>query len=319
MLHSTLGQCEEISNCYYTGTGQTFLQKRNINNVSDLDLETTRLLSYLSKLETRDDTEPETHKVKTPGSSLSDYEFCLGLWQRTNLEYYGEVIHVFHDENRTIVFQQIVPSDSAGLQRLKFLTISLDEENQVVTENLSGLTSGENAEVFKEEEDGEISLRIEVDNETGPHLSYRNLLRSFNKTQNIHRFRRFVQSKLNHDRSFCFQPLLTRRWMEKYHRDFRSGSSILEKLKPGVFSAYNDGLELIHLRDGQGVKITGDPIITFNEVTFRVTSKHRIDLPLEIQTDYKELTKATENFEQYLVDEDQVCFYMLDPGWRVVI
>ena len=34
MLHSTLGQCEEISDCSYTG--QTFLQKRNINNVSEL-------------------------------------------------------------------------------------------------------------------------------------------------------------------------------------------------------------------------------------------------------------------------------------------
>ena len=69
--------------------------------------------------------------MKTPGSSLSlsDYEFCLGQWQRTNLEFYGEVIHVCYDENRNIVFEQIVPSDSAGLQRLKFLTISLDEEN----------------------------------------------------------------------------------------------------------------------------------------------------------------------------------------------
>ena len=87
--------------------------------------------------------------MKIPGSSLSAYEFCLGLWQRTNFEYYGEVIHVFYDENRTIVFQQIVPSDSAGLQRLNFLTISLDEENQVVTtENLNGLTSGGNAEGF---------------------------------------------------------------------------------------------------------------------------------------------------------------------------
>ena len=35
LLHSTLGQCKEISDCSYTG--QTFLQKRNINNVSQLD------------------------------------------------------------------------------------------------------------------------------------------------------------------------------------------------------------------------------------------------------------------------------------------
>ena len=39
MLHSTLGQCEEIPDCSYTG--QTFIEKRNIKNVSELDQSTT--------------------------------------------------------------------------------------------------------------------------------------------------------------------------------------------------------------------------------------------------------------------------------------
>ena len=74
---------------------------------------------------------------------LERFGFCLGLWQRTDLEYYGEVIQVCYDQNNNmIVFKQIVPSDSAGLQRLKFLTISLNDENQVVVENLNGLTFG---------------------------------------------------------------------------------------------------------------------------------------------------------------------------------
>ena len=250
--------------------------------------------------------------MERPGSSLSDYEFCLGLWQRTNLQPYGEVIRVFYDENRTIVFEQIVSSDSEGLQRLKFLTISFDEEKQVViTENLNGLTSGGTAEVLREEEDSEIRLRIEVDNQSGTNISYMSLLRSFNKRQANQDFQLFVQSKFEQDSSFYFQPLMTPRWVEKYHGGFRSESSFLKKVKPGVFSACygNGGLELIHLRDGQGVKITGDPTVPFNEVSFRVTNKHRIDLSLEVQTDLEELTKATEDFEQYLVDDesDQVC------------
>ena len=49
MLHSTLGQCEEISDCSYTG--QTFLQKRNINNVSETDEKITRLLADISNLQ----------------------------------------------------------------------------------------------------------------------------------------------------------------------------------------------------------------------------------------------------------------------------
>ena len=35
LLHSTLGQCEAIPDCSYIG--QTFLEKRNINNVSQVD------------------------------------------------------------------------------------------------------------------------------------------------------------------------------------------------------------------------------------------------------------------------------------------
>ena len=64
-----------------------------------------------------------------------------------------------------------------------------------MTENLSGLTSGGTAEVLKEERDGEVKLGIEVDNESGPNLSYMTLLRSFNKKQTNHCFQRFVESK----------------------------------------------------------------------------------------------------------------------------
>ena len=39
LFHSTLGQCEEIPDCSHTG--QTFIEKRNINNVSQLDQTTT--------------------------------------------------------------------------------------------------------------------------------------------------------------------------------------------------------------------------------------------------------------------------------------
>ena len=134
------------------------------------------------------------------------------------------------------------------------------------------------------------------------------LLRSFNGRQDYECFELFRTSKLDQTGPFCFQPLMTPGWVEKYHGDFRSESSILERLKPGVFSASygGHGLELVHLMDGQGVKITGDPNVPFNEVSFRVTSSHRIDLPLEVQADLRELTKATEDFEQYLVDDDQV-------------
>ena len=102
--------------------------------------------------------------------------------------------------------------------------------------------------------------------------------------------------------------ILTQTWLEKYHGDFSSWSSLLANIRPGVFVAEygSHGLEMIHFRDGQGVKITGDPNVPYNEVTFRVTSKDRVDFPLEIQSDMDELIKATKDFTQYLVADEKV-------------
>ena len=60
LLHSTLGQCEEISDCSYTG--QTLLQKRNINNVNQLDLNTAA--EEESHLEAGTDQEEEVLELE---------------------------------------------------------------------------------------------------------------------------------------------------------------------------------------------------------------------------------------------------------------
>ena len=107
---------------------------------------------------------------------------------------------------------------------------------------------------------------------------------------------------------FRFQALFSPTWMEKYHGNFSSGSSILTRIRPGVFQAQYGahGLELVHYRDGQGVKITGDPNVPFNAITFRVTSRDRVDFPPEIQSDIGRLQAATEDFGQFCVDDSQV-------------
>ena len=73
-------------------------------------------------------------------------------------------------------------------------------------------------------------------------------------------------------------------------------------MTPGLFKAVygGHGVELVHFQDGQGVKVTGDPDVPFNEMTFRVTCGLRISLPIEIQSDSMVLKEVTEkHFTRY--------------------
>ena len=75
MLHSTLGQCEEISDCSHTG--QTFLQKRNINNVSEVEVpeqSTTRLLTEFYKLK---NSPPDGVSVSLRGGDILTWDCAV--------------------------------------------------------------------------------------------------------------------------------------------------------------------------------------------------------------------------------------------------
>ena len=65
-------------------------------------------------------------------------------------------------------------------------------------------------------------------------------------------------------------------------------------------------MELVHFKDGQGVKITGDPNVPFNQITFRVTNRDRVDFPPEIQSNGGLLRDASEDFRRFCVEDSQV-------------
>ena len=101
------------------------------------------------------------------------------------------------------------------------------------------------------------------------------------------------------------QRVLTPEWIRKYHGEHSSGNPQLNTLAPGIFKGEygGHGVELIHVLDGQGVKITGDNNVPFNKVTFRVTNGQKMDIPVEVQSNLDQLTKitASNNFENYIV------------------
>lgn len=99
-----------------------------------------------------------------------------------------------------------------------------------------------------------------------------------------------------------YTRVLTRAWITKYHGGHVSGSPQLAALTPGIFKAVygGHGVEFVHFQDGQGVKVTGDPDVPFNEITFRVTCGHKVSFPIGIQSDSMELKEATEkHFNRY--------------------
>ena len=242
---------------------------------------------------------------------LYKYSFSIGLWQRLDLQYYGEAIKVVFDGSRSLVFYQLLPSN-AGVETLRFLSISLIQNtNEVQIENWRALTGDGAADVTKELDSGTVmNINIEKSSDNGKGRSgYFDVLRSFN-SMHPGLFVEYRKAKIESALGFNyrFQPLMTESWIEEYHGRFSSNSSILESVKPGVFRGLygSHGWEMIHFKNGQGVKITGDPNIPFNKVTFRITNSGRIDLPTEIQEDMGELEHATECYEEYLVEDEEV-------------
>ena len=93
------------------------------------------------------------------------------------------------------------------------------------------------------------------------------------------------------------ERVLTEEWIRKYHGAHSSGSPQLLALQSGLFKGEygGHGVELIHLLDGQGVKVTGDNNVPFNKVTFRVTCGHKVDIPIEKQTSLNDVMDVTVN------------------------
>ena len=107
----------------------------------------------------------------------------------------------------------------------------------------------------------------------------------------------------NCDLYYC--PVLTPSWISFHHKEHFSNNQKLSSLSGLFKGTYGPhGIEFIHLKDGQGVKVAGDPNVPYNQVTFRVTHGQMLDIPLDLHSTVDGVLKATEDFEQFMVDED---------------
>jgi len=228
---------------------------------------------------------------------LCPYGHLTGVWQRTNLNLYGELMEVRYDqETAAIEFENLRPGHDVyqDLTRQKFLTIT-----PTSLKNHDFLTCNEEVVLKCKEEGYQLVVAIPSlkDMASSP-KEWRELLEEFRKTDSTRKTEGAVMKFVSvyHNRAlYVYKRVLTPEWSLDLHNKFTSGCPILSEIPAGVFKGDygGNGIHLVHLRDGQGVKLTGDPNVPFNQVTFRTTSPVRMNLSLETQRSLRLVMEAT--------------------------
>ena len=246
-------------------------------------------------------------------------------WQRTDLPHYGGLIRarICGKKKAILLDNLLAPKDIYDdLKDVNFLQIQINSRHEIVIKNQDSFTFNV-PPTLKEGEDveGGVNLNIiyqEIPDVTTSPADWRKLLTSFADTDSTDDpelgLMKFVTHY--HSRAFLtFTPAFTSAWTLSSHCGHQSASSILQSIPPGLFKGtyVAHGVELIHVLDGQGVKVTGDPNVPFQKITFRVTHPKRLDLTPDQQRSSDEINTIVEgiadqffpnNFENPFVEDD---------------
>eukprot|EP00092_Neocalanus_flemingeri_P002821 GFUD01003019.1.p1 GENE.GFUD01003019.1~~GFUD01003019.1.p1 ORF type:complete len:392 (-),score=91.25 GFUD01003019.1:223-1398(-) len=244
---------------------------------------------------------------------LHKFGKMLGLWQRQNLKFYSGILSVSY-KDKSILFENLVPTSDifCDLQRLKFLTVTMMTDNQkpVVTSH-DKVSSTQNVEIkFAPGSKLDIVNSNMMDYITSP-AEWRELLeefRSWDTSQDTElALMKFVS--LYHSRSiFSYLPLFSLDWSDRHSSPLGSCP-----IRPGLFkgSYGGHGVELVHLQvfwhtmqGATGVKVTGDPNVPFNEVTFNVLAGDCLDIPMDLQGTVRGVRTAMLDQETVPFQED---------------
>jgi len=310
----------------------SFLTSRDICNLRTVN----QLFKYMCDKETVWISKAKTeYKVKLKAEAsfsprifyqnvLHKYGPMLGVWQRQNLKFYSGILRVYY-EDKLIVFENLVPTSDifSDLRRLKFLTVTLGENGKPLVTSHDKMTSTQKVKFNLDP-----SNKLEIINSnmkdyiTSP-SEWRELLEEFKSWDTSHdtelALMKFVS--LYHSRTILsYLPLY---WTDRYLKS-QPGMPI----KPGVFkgSYGGHGVELVQLQlhmvgnamlGATGVKVTGDPNVPFNEVTFRIVGKDCLNIPMDLQRTVRGVRTAmlerdTVPFREDLVQHFQVPMDMVE-------
>ena len=241
---------------------------------------------------------------------VTKYAPMTGLWQSLDRKYYGRLLKVsFCEIAKEIKFVTLIPDPDIRnqIQISKVVSIFLKSNEVIITDKFglpAEVTFHEVPTTIADDNDcDQDEVGLLYDGETYSDYDSDDNDEDEDENEDVLEilFSSGYLSTLASTRT-RYTRVLTRGWITKYHGGHVSGSPQLAALTPGIFKAVygGHGVEFVHFQDGQGVKVTGDPDVSFNEITFRVTCGHKISFPIGIQSDSMELKEATEkHFNRY--------------------
>jgi len=215
-------------------------------------------------------------------SLIFRFKTLFGKWQRQNFRFYSSLAEFKWDpQTECIALDNLVPTSdlSQPLTRKRFLELNLvyvGGQWKSKINNLDRMTNSQSVTMALDARSLDILISNMKDYITSP-AEWRELLTEFKSldpgADTEPSLMKFVS--LYHSRShFSFTPLFSKEWIDR-HNFCLPGTPIRPGLFQGTYGGH--GMELVHLQvygasleGAQGVKITGDPNVPFNEVTFRI-------------------------------------------------
>lgn len=241
---------------------------------------------------------------------LFKYGRYLGLWQRFDLEHYGSLHQLYYHDNALHLIEWVPPCNPNVLNNLRvkqFFSISLDNEHNVVieAEPKDRWLVGSIIEIK------DLKDRLWLDLSNCPDLT----LDPLSWFEELNHFAMtYTGTKYNRGE----HQLLTMQFLTLYHKrttlcfqrlkQFSSVHPDEVPIRPGLFKGtYGPhGIEIVNLHYQHNedeteflcIKVTGDPYVPFDQVTFKGNISDCIVVSPEDQNDLQSLSEVMPTKDQ---------------------
>jgi len=250
------------------------------------------------KVKSRHDFSPR-HFYK---SVLHPHKHILGVWNRTNLKFYGGILKVTALSD-SIRFQELIPPHKIeeDFKICDFMKICYSHDTEKpVTQIQTKILNTKSSEIRCNEESELIFIFPDSEDITENPADWRSVMTDFITTisgegasmTDLLMFR-FIETI--HSRSLY-------RYKKLQHLNNDLKLPIVEGLYVGTYGGH--GMEVIQLSKtssehlvcgAEGTKITGDPNVAFGKVSFRVTDDRCLDMTKEEQDSMFEVERFSRN------------------------